>query len=150
MILDDALTTTRLLFLDTAPVIYFVEEHPRYLSVVETVFQRADAGQVTLVTSPVTLAECLVLPLRQGQHAFIQAFTEIVVNGPQSRMNPIDHHIALEAAALRARHNLSLLDAFQAAVALATGCDAFLTNDPGLRRVESLRVLVLDDFVHSP
>ena len=46
MRLGDALATTTLLSLDTAPVIYFVEEHPHYLPVVETVFDRADSGEI--------------------------------------------------------------------------------------------------------
>jgi len=150
MTLADALATTELLFLDTAPVIYYVEEHPHYLPVVETVFERADAGEVTFVTSPVTLAECLVLPLRHGRHEFVQAFTEIVIGGAHTRLQLIDYSIARQAASLRAQYNLSLLGAFQASVALAASCDAFLTNDPALRRVTSLRVLVLDDFIHSP
>lgn len=146
MTLADALATTTLLFLDTAPVIYFVEEHPHYLPLVETIFDRADSGELRLITSPVTLAECLVLPLRRHQDEIVRAFTEVITNGPQTHMHSIDHRIAFQAAVLRADHNLSLLDALQAAVAMAAGCDAFLTNDPALKRVDSLRVLVLDDF----
>jgi predicted nucleic acid-binding protein len=51
-----------------------------------------------------------------------------------------------QAAELRARLNLSLTDALQAASAIAAGCDAFLTNDHPLARVTGLRVLVLDDL----
>ena len=59
---------------------------------------------------------------------------------------PLDETIARSAARLRSDLNLSLLDAFQAASALASGCDAFLTNDLALKRVAALRVLVLDEF----
>ncbi len=36
--------------------------------------------------------------------------------------------------------------AFQIVAALASGCEAFLTNDVMFRRVTELRVLVLDHF----
>lgn len=52
--------------LDTAPVIYYVEKHPTYLELVTPVFNRIDAALLTAITSPVTLAECLVAPYRLG------------------------------------------------------------------------------------
>lgn len=52
---------------------------------------------------------------------------------------------AIVAADFRARYNLSLPDALQAAVALVAGCDAFLTNDAALKRVTELRVITLDE-----
>jgi hypothetical protein len=39
------------LFLDTAPVIYYVEKHPTYLALVAPIFGRVDAGALTAVTS---------------------------------------------------------------------------------------------------
>jgi predicted nucleic acid-binding protein len=50
----------------------------------------------------------------------------------------------LRAAELRARYNLTLTDAFQVACALDAGCEAFLTNDFGLKRVTEIQVIVLD------
>ena len=41
----------------------------------------------------------------------------------------IDQAITQTVAELRARYNLLLPDAFQAAVAIVSGCDALLTND---------------------
>ena len=76
---SEALEGVARLFLDTAPVVYYVEKHPR-------------------------------------------------------------------AAELRVRHNLTLPDALQIAIALNTGCDAFLTNDNALQRVTELRVLVVDQM----
>jgi len=43
-------------------------------------------------------------------------------------------------------YNLQLPDAFQITVALAAGCEAFLTNNATFKRVTELRVLVLNDF----
>ena len=41
---------------------------------------------------------------------------------------------------------MRLPDALQLAVALQEGCEAFLTNDPRLKRVAEPRVLVLDEL----
>ena len=147
MTIEESLQGVTRLFLDTAPVIYFVERNLQYLATVREVFNRIRDGLLIAVTSPVTLAECLIYPYRLGQTQLEQDFIDTLVNGNNTLFVPIaDPIIAIQAAQIRARYNLQLPDAFQIAVALAAGCEAFLTNDATFRRVIELRVLVLDDF----
>lgn len=146
VIAAESLARATRIFIDTAPVIYFIEQHPRYLPLVQPVFDRIDAGALALVTSPVTLAECLVLPLRHGQADVVEMFTELLTRGPFTEFVVVDQPVGALAAELRVRCNLHLPDALQAAVAVLTGCDAFLTNDPILKRVTELNVVVLDDL----
>ena len=73
MILFDNLDITHI-FLDTAPLIYYVEENPSYFSIVETIFDHIDDGSVIAVTSPVTLAECLVGVYRSGLFQYKEDF----------------------------------------------------------------------------
>jgi len=142
----DRLQNVARLFLDTAPVIYYVEANPRYRPVVEVIFDRLDDGALTAVTSPVTLAECLVFPYRLGQSQTAQDFADLIVNGSNTVFAVIEQETAKKAADLRARYNLSLTDAFQVAVAMASGCDTFLTNDIALKRVTELEVIVLEEM----
>jgi predicted nucleic acid-binding protein len=142
----DALRTVTRLFLDTAPVIYYVERHPTYTARVDEIFDRIDAGNPRAVTSAVTLAECLVHPLRLGLTQVQQDYTDLIVAGANVTFMPLDDAIARRAAELRAHYNLALGDAFQVAAALAAGGDAFLTNDLGLKRVTELPILVLDEL----
>jgi predicted nucleic acid-binding protein len=142
----DCLHTVTRLFLDTAPVIYYVEENERYLPLVDEVFDRLDDGLLTAVVSPVTLSECLVVPYRLDHKDLVRDFTEALLHGRGISFAPIDQEIARQAAELRARYNLRLADAFQVAVAVLTGCDAFLTNDATLERVTELNVIVLDEL----
>ena len=53
--------------LDTAPIIYYIEEHPRFLPVVAPLFAQIDLGTLTAVTSTITVAEVSVMPLRQNR-----------------------------------------------------------------------------------
>lgn len=146
---EQALAGVRRLFLDTAPVIYFAERNPRYLEFLDAIFSRIDQGQVTAVTSPITLAECLVHPYRQGLPRLRDQFFDLVVNGPHTEFVPLDASIADKAASLRAEHNLTLADAFQVAAALHSGCEGFLTNDLALGRVGEVRVIVLETLIAS-
>lgn len=143
---SDALSTVARLFLDTAPVIYYVERHPHYTPLVDYIFDCIDAGTLPAITSPVTLAECLVMPYRLGQANVQQDFADLIANGQGITFWPLDAGSARRAAELRARYNLSLTDAFQIAAALAAGCDAFLTNDATLKRVSELTILMLGEL----
>lgn len=54
--------------LDTAPLIYFIEENPPYLPLVRPFFEAVDRGELRVVTSVLTLTEVLVHPMRHGDH----------------------------------------------------------------------------------
>jgi uncharacterized protein YigA (DUF484 family) len=64
-------------FLDTAPVVYFVEQNPEFITRVEPIFARLDLDIVGVV-SAVTLAECFVFPIKRGLRDLEQAFEEVV------------------------------------------------------------------------
>lgn len=134
------------LFLDTAPVIYLVEKNPAYLDVVTAIFTAIDNGQITAVTSPVTLAECLVHPLRLNLPQLQQSFIDVVVSGSNTTFVNLDQSVGQRAARLRADYNVRLPDALQLAAAINNGCDAFLTNDALLKRVIGIQILVMDDL----
>ena len=70
----------------------------------------------------------------------------VILRGANTFFMPIDEEATRRAAELRAQHNLTLPDAFQAAVAITAGCDGFLTNDSLLKRVSGLQVIVLEDL----
>jgi hypothetical protein len=53
--------------LDTAPLIYYLETNPTYLPLVDPFFAAVATGEVTVVTSTVTLVEVLVHPLRRAE-----------------------------------------------------------------------------------
>jgi len=145
--ITNRLQGVRRLFLDTAPVIYFVEQHPQYFPLVREVFEQLRNTPLIGLVSPITLAECLVQPYRLGQTELQQEFIELMTDNNNIEFVPFAKEtLAIDAAQIRARYNLQLPDAFQIAVALAAGCDAFLTNDITFKRITELQVLVLNDF----
>ena len=146
MKLSTQIGKTKRLFLDTAPVIYYIEGDSHYLAHVDVVFNALDNLALSAVTSPITLAECLILPLRNADEHVRKAFLELILNSQNIHFHPSDETIALKAAELRANYNLTLTDAFQVATAIIAECDAFLTNDAALKRVKEIHIFVLDDF----
>jgi predicted nucleic acid-binding protein len=112
---------------------------------VQGIFERLDDGKLMAVVSPITLAECLVLPYRQKSPDVAQIFTDLLVNSESVLFYPVDEVTADKAADLRARYNLTLTDAFQFAVAIQSDCDAFLTNDIDLKRVTEIPIIILSE-----
>lgn len=145
--IDVHLQGVRTLGFDTAPFIYFVEQHPRYVGVVREVIRRINDGEIRGYTSVVTLTEVLTLPIRLGMTDLENEYRNFLLMSRYFRVLPITIEAAETAADLRARYNLRTPDALQLAAALRRGCDAFLTNDASLQRVSELRVLVLDALV---
>jgi len=52
--------------IDTAPFIYFIEEHRNYREIIRPIFVEIDPGNIEAITSTITLLEVLVHPLRVG------------------------------------------------------------------------------------
>ena len=145
MKLAEQLDSLRQVFFDTAPVIYFVEKNPDFAEKVQPLFSKLDEGTLIAVVSPITLAECLVLPYKIPNPDIAQIFLDLLVNSASVLFYPIDEVTADKAADLRARYNITLTDDFQLAVAIQAECDAFLTNDIDLKRVTEIPVIVLSE-----
>ncbi|MHC5713362.1 MAG: type II toxin-antitoxin system VapC family toxin [Nostoc sp.] len=133
------------MFLDTAPVIYFVERNPQFVDLVDPIFDRLEAD-ITAVASAITLSECLVGAIRLGLVDLEQAFVD-VLQQDEVVFVEINANIAREAARIRVRYNLQLPDALQVAAAIIAGCEIFLTNDTALKRVMELRILVVGELL---
>lgn len=142
----ELLRDCRSVFLDTAPIIFYTEQHPVYYRLVEPVFAAVDAGEVQAVTSIVTLSECLVHPFLKGLTQLQQDDYDLITAGSNVYFALQDAETGRMAAEIRARYRLSLLDALQVATALQTHCDAFLTNDRELRRIQELLVVIVEEI----
>ena len=142
----DALRAVTRLGFDTAPLIYFVERHPNYIDAVREVFRQVDTGTFEGFTGMISYAEVLVVPKRSNDKSLEKAYFDILFGSQNFSTVPIDAGIADRAADLRSRYKVKLPDALQIAVALETGCEAFLTNDEALRSITDLRVIVLKDI----
>jgi hypothetical protein len=67
-------------FIDTAPLIFFIEKNPKYSAIVKPVVALIDSGQAKGLTSTITLLEVLVLPLREGNKKLADAYRSILLS----------------------------------------------------------------------
>ena len=136
------LPTGSRIYLDTNVWIYALEGYAAYAATLTTLFARIDAGELTAITSQLTLAEVLVKPFADDNVALQQLYIEALQARPTLRIVPVTRDILIAAARLRAQHTaLKMPDALHAATALAEGTQIFISNDarfvavPGLEQV---------------
>jgi predicted nucleic acid-binding protein len=134
----------RIVALDSAPLIYYVEAHPVFFTRLQPFFEALEQRRFEAITSTVTIAEVLVHPLRFKRTKLVEAYRELFMTF--LRVTALSSSIAEKAALLRANHNLKSPDAIQIATALDQKADFFLTNDAQLSRLAQPQVLVLGDL----
>ena len=134
------------IFLDTAPLIYFIEGHSQYQEKLNQIFELNDKGHFSFITSSITLLEVLVKPLREGQIKLVEKYVNILTNARGIEIFDITKTISIKAAELRAKYNLRTPDAIQLATAIEFNADYFPTNDIRLKSVVETNSIILSDL----
>jgi predicted nucleic acid-binding protein len=129
-----------LIYLDTAIVIYAIEGLPAFRGRALARLLAAHNAGDDLVTSDLTRAECLVKPLRTGDHQlqidYLTFLNQTLVVGHDA--TNFDR-----LAAIRAANNYPVSDALHSATAVHNQCDVFLTNDNRLAGFAQVTVELL-------
>lgn len=133
--------------LDTAPLIYFIEQNLKYLELVRCFFQAMSRHEFQVVTSTLTLTEVMVYPLRVGNIELAEQYRDILFYEENLTMVSVSPVIAEIAAQLRATKNLRTPDAIQIGTAIDRDAAFFLTNDIRLSTIRNLNVIVLDELI---
>jgi len=136
-------------FLDTAPLIYYIEENSKYLSLLNKLFLANSNGEFLFQTSVITLLEVLVHPMRENEQQLVEEYQNILCNSPSIDIIDLTIDIAIKAAALRAKYGLKTPDSIQVATALYAKAEYFLTNDIRLKAISEIEILILDEIVKS-
>lgn len=136
----------KVVFLDTAPIVYYIEkEYPNYKELLDPFFDMVADNKCSAITSVMSLLEVLVVPIRRNNVGLIREFRNFFYH---TRIQTIEitPEIAEKAARLRAFHAIKTPDAIQIATAISAGATAFLTNDAQLASIPDIQVLVLKDL----
>ena len=133
-------------FLDTAPLIYFVEEREPYAELLTPFFEAVDVGEIRVYTSVITYAEALVHPCRRADHDLIEQYETLLFATPNLTIAPFNLKLAKQTAEVRAQYGLKTPDAIQWATAILHNVKFFLTNDRGFQRFSDPQVLLIEEL----
>ena len=134
-------------YLDTNIFIYALEGFPDYVDTLTALFSEIDEGTLKAVTSELTLAEVLVKPLIDKNHHLQIIYQEAIQSSDYVDVIPIDRHILIEAAKIRAQSTtIHLPDAIHLATARMNHCTTFITNDKRLKFITDVHVAILSEI----
>jgi len=135
-------------FLDSPPLIYYIEEHPTFQGAATEFFEALDNGAARGGTSVLTLVEVLTKPLRDGNLDIARKYREVLLGAVGISLLPINESIYSRAAQLRAKYRwLKTPDALQVESALLHRADLMVTNDDRWKQFTEITVLLLKEFV---
>lgn len=148
MTFSDELAQINTIFIDTAPVIYYIEAHPQFGPLAKEIVSSFQSRSLNAFSSVITLTEVLPKPIENGDEKLAAKFAEFLKHGKNLTITEISESIAEAAGKLRGRYPfLRTIDAIQVSTALDVGADAFLTNDKKLKQINEIKVLVLRDYI---
>ena len=128
------------LYLDSAPVIYGVQNVQPYAAAVR---RRLEAPGADLITSELTRLECRVKPIRERAETVLAAFDSFFETAIQQRVS-ISVEVIDLATEIRATYGFGTPDSIHLAAAVTAGCDVFFTNDHRLDRFDRIRIEVVE------
>ncbi|MDB9545032.1 PIN domain-containing protein [Microcystis aeruginosa CS-1036] len=140
------LQTGNIVFLDTAPFIYFFEQHPIFFPYMEKLFYDVSIYQVKVITSMITFIEIVTHPARIGNQELVEQYRTYSTRSSQITLLPIDLSIANEAIALRTQYTLKTPDTIQLGTAIAYSATYIITNDRQWKQLAHQNVLLVDEM----
>jgi predicted nucleic acid-binding protein len=126
---------------DSAPIIYFLEDHPRLAARFAPVFDAAARGELSIFVSTITVAEVMAGPFKAGNDILAGQYHEALRGSRNWEIVPVTEEIAILAARIRAARGLRLPDAIQVATAVATGSVGLVTHDIDFSRVQEIKII---------
>lgn len=144
-----AIEKHKIIGLDTAPFIYYIEDVAPYADLLDPVFTLLENYALRAVTSTVTFAEILTKPLTDKNFPLADEIKFTLKSFSSLSIASIDEKLAEAAALIRARYSIGLPDALQLAAAIQGEATLFLTNDKRVKKVDAVQVLVLSEFLQS-
>ncbi len=134
------------IFVDTAPIIYYLEHNAGYYSRIVGFFTACYENDVLLLTSALTVEEYCAYPFIQNRPDLITNFKSFL-RDYRFEIADIDTDTAYKAAELRGRYPyFKAFDSVQLSAAIRCGADIFVTNDRQLRQCGEITVTLVDEM----
>lgn len=135
----DGFSSADLVLVDSAPLIYFLDDHPEFAPRFSGLFELHEQDRVRIAISVIAVSEVLAGPFKRGLDAVAKRYEKSLSNFD---IVPVSIEIAIMAARLRTAAGLRLPDALVAATALEIGATSLVTHDRDFSRLkQGLRIL---------
>ncbi|MBR4784853.1 MAG: PIN domain-containing protein [Fibrobacter sp.] len=142
---------SRVLFLDSGPLVRLLQMHPDFYPAVSGVLDMAYEKNVQVLVSAVTLFEITQKAFGANEGVLARQYREFFENSKNVRCCEVNAEISVKAAELYAasqktNHKLSENEALRLATAFVNGADCILTECANFRDATDVAVFTLDEI----
>ena len=126
------------IYFDTNVFIYAIEGHESHYQWLNELFQYIASNQMKVITSELTLAECLVKPIKDNNQAAVDGFKRHLQSSDSMQMCQVTREILMRSAQVRCELSLKLPDAIHMATAIEHTCQVFVSHDKKLKAPDGM------------
>lgn len=133
------------IFLDTAPIIYYLQENDSYFNTLQNYFEKHINSE--FITSTITLTEYVTYPYSNNRQDLVNNFYDFI-SVMDIKVFDVILLLLKKAARIRSEYKFfKTMDSIQLSTALISDCDMFLTNDKQLKQFSKLKILTVEDLL---
>ena len=140
------LTGITRLYLDANILIYLLEGDEETQERVHKLFVAVDEQKIDLVTSEITITECLIGAIRDQNPQLIEAYNNLFAESGFLQLAPVSRNILVQSAKTSALLRLKTVDALHYTTAIQSGCDGLITNDKAFKSSPEVKVIPFAEF----
>lgn len=141
---------SRILFLDSGPLVRLLQMHQDYYPVVSAVLDMVYEKNIQVLVSSVTLFEfsCRAYDAHEGVLA--RQYREFFEKSANVRLCEVDAEVSVKAAELfaaasRTNHKITEAESLRLATAFVNGADCILTENQNFANATDIAVVTLDE-----
>lgn len=142
---------SRVLFLDTGPLVRLLQMHPDFYPAVSGVLDMVYEKNLLILVSSVTLFEISRRAFENGEGVLARQYREFFKHSKNVKVCPVDSEISVKAAELYAasqktNHKITEAESLRLATAYVNGADCILTECANFRALTDTLVVTLDEI----
>jgi predicted nucleic acid-binding protein len=130
-------------YIDTNIFIYFIEATPGFFAKVRNLFLHIRDAGARIVTSEMTVAECVYKPARDGNQKHLRIYEALLEKSGDVGLIPLTGAVTKRAALIVGKLGLKLIDAIHYLSALEAGCTVFVTSDAAFKSGPNMQVVLV-------
>ena len=146
----NSIEQSRILFLDSGPLVRLLQMHPDFYPAVSGVLDMVYEKNMQVLVSSVTLFEISQKAFSANEGVLARQYREFFEHSANVKVCPVDAEVSVKAAELYAasqktNHKLTEAESLRLATAFVNGADCILTECANFRDATDALVVTLDE-----
>ena len=147
----DSIEKSRVLFLDSGPLVRLLQMHPDFYPAVSGVLDMVYEKNVQVLVSSITLFEIAQKAFGANEGVLARQYREFFEHSANVKVCPVNAEVSVKAAELYAasqktNHKISEAESLRLATAFVNGADCILTECANFRDATDALVVTLDEI----